>query len=106
MASGDHVIDIIIETSDRTGGGLKSAQEKLLRFDQAVQRTQVRMRQMANQTFRVTLDAIDRVTPQGTKINSFLRGITGRAYRFTVGIIDRTTSGIRSLESRLGRLTA
>lgn len=104
--NGNHVIDIVIEATDSTSGGLKSAQEKILRFDRAVEKMQGRMRQLTNKSFRVTLDAIDKVTPQGTRINSFLRRITGRAYRLTIGLIDRTSNGIRSLEARLGRLTA
>ncbi|MBR1694919.1 MAG: hypothetical protein IJ709_05915, partial [Selenomonas sp.] len=73
MASnGDHVIDIIIETADRTQGGLNSARDRLLRFDESVRRTQQRLRQLSSRAYNVAINMIDNVTTPGSRINTFL----------------------------------
>lgn len=102
----DHIIDIIIETSDRTGGGLDKVRDKLLRFDQSVQRTSERLQRMTNRAHDITLNLIDRVTPAGSGIQRWLRSMADRAHQVTLGINDRVTSRIRETEARLFQMTA
>ena len=71
----DRIIEIIIETNDRTGGSLGAITNKLLAFDKVVQRTQGRLRSLSMGSYGATLRLIDRVTPEGSKIQSFLRSI-------------------------------
>lgn len=106
MAGKDHVIDIIIKTNDQTGGGLKSAQNALLKFDAAVQRTNDRLNALTGRAHRITLSLIDRVSEPGSRINGMLRRLEGRAYRITLGLQNRATAGIRETEAQLFRLTA
>lgn len=106
MAGKDHVIDIIIKTNDQTGGGLKSAQSALLKFDAAVQRTNDRLNALTGRAHRITLSLIDRVSEPGSRINGMLRRLEGRAYRITLGLQNRATAGIRETEAQLFRLTA
>ncbi len=102
----DHIIDIIIETSDRTGGGLDKVRDKLLRFDQSIQRTSERLQRMTNRAHDITLNLIDRVTPAGSGIQRWLRSMADRAHQVTLGINDRATSRIRETEARLFQMTA
>lgn len=106
MPGKDHVIDIIIQTNDKTSGGLQSAQANLLRFDAAVQRTMSRLNSMTSRGHSITLNLIDRVTPQGSRINGMLQRITGRVFNATVGLQNRAEAGIRQTEARLFSLTA
>lgn len=106
MAGKDHVIDIIIKTNDQTGGGLKSAQSALLKFDAAVQKTNDRLNALTGRAHRITLSLIDRVSEPGSRINGMLRRLEGRAYRITLGLKNRATAGIRETEAQLFRLTA
>lgn len=106
MAGKDHVIDIIIKTNDQTGGGLKSAQSALLKFDAAVQKTNDRLNALTGRAHRITLSFIDRVSEPGSRINGMLRRLEGRAYRITLGLQNRATAGIRETEAQLFRLTS
>ena len=105
MADRDRIIEIIIETNDRTGGALGAMQNKLLAFDRAVLRTQERLKRMTSGVYQTSINLIDRVTPQGSRINSMLKSIANKAYNATVGLIDRTAGGIRELEAKLMQIT-
>ena len=102
----DHVIDIIIETSDRTGGGLDKVRDKLLRFDQSIQRTNERLQRMTNRAHEITMSLIDKVTPAGSGIQRWLMRMAGKAHQVTLSLNDRATSQIRATEARLFQMTA
>ena len=104
--SQDHVIDIIIRANDMTSGGLQKAQQSLLRFDEATQRTNRRLRELSSHAHDVTLNLIDRVTPQGGRINRMFHNLSERAYRITLNLNDGATARIRAAEARLATLTA
>ena len=103
--SGDHIIEIIIETTDRTAGGLNKIRNKLLRFDQAVQRMQERIKSLTSTAYDVTIRLIDRVTPEGSRINSFLHRMTDKARDITLRLNDGVTNKIREAEAKLFRMT-
>ena len=63
----EHTIDIEIKTHDDTTSGLKSAEAKMRSFEQTVNKTQAKLRDMTSREYRVVLDAIDRVTPAGSR---------------------------------------
>lgn len=102
----DHVIDIIIETSDRTGGGLDKVRDKFLRFDQSIQRTNERLQRMTNRAHEITMSLIDKVTPAGSGIQRWLMRMAGKAHQVTLSLNDRATSQIRATEARLFQMTA
>lgn len=92
-------IEIGVNANDNTAAGLKSVQERLARVERSAQRTQMRLRKSLNREFRMTLRAIDQITPATGRIRSALRGLTSHAYRITVGIVDRATAPITRLRS-------
>lgn len=104
--SGDHIIDIIIEANDQTGGALNRLRDSFLNFDRMVQRVNERIHRLANQAHSITLSLIDRVTPAGSGINQWLRRLADRVHTVTLNLIDRTTDRIRNVEARLFQLTA
>ena len=81
MADSDRIVEIIIETNDKTGGALGAVQSKLLAFDKAVLRTQERLKRMTKDTYQASISLIDKVTPRGSKINSLLKGLLARLIR-------------------------
>lgn len=99
------IIEIIIETNDKTGGALGAITNKLLAFDKSVQRTKNRLKELAVDSYSASIRLIDKVTPEGSKINSFLKGISTKAHFATIGLIDKTAGGIRTLEAKLLSLT-
>jgi len=107
MASnGDHVIDIVIETSDQTGDGLSQAQNRLTRFDRSVQRMNERLKKITGQAHQVTLSLVDKVTPEGSKVQQWLRRIADRTHQITLGLTDHATNGLKATEAKLLNLTS
>jgi len=104
--SGDHIIDIIIQTSDQTDGGLNRVRDRLLSFDRSVQRMNERLQRMTNRAHQITLSLIDHVTPAGSAIQNWLRQMANRTHQVTLNLTDRITNRIRETEARLFQLTA
>ena len=44
--SGDHIIDIIIEANDQTGGALNRIRDRFLSFDRSIQRINERIHRL------------------------------------------------------------
>lgn len=102
----EHTIDIEIKTHDDTTSGLKSAEAKMRSFEQTVNKTQAKLRDMTSREYRVVLDAIDRVTPAGSRAQAMLRGFAGHTYDAVIGAIDRTGSAITAARAKLSAFTS
>ncbi len=105
MAQSDHIIEIIIQTNDQTGGALGKVQDSLLALDRAVQRTQERLKRAFGRAYSATVRLIDQVTPAGSKINELLKRLAGKTYQLALRLNDGATNKIRSLEAKLMQLT-
>ena len=105
MAQSDHIIEIIIQTNDQTGGALGKVQSSLLTLDKAVQKTQERMKRAFSNGYSATIRLIDKVTPAGSKITDLLKRLAGKTYQLALRLADGATNGIRNLEAKLMRLT-
>lgn len=101
-----HVIDIDIQTHDKTSQGLRSAEKNLKNFDRTVDRTTARLKKMAASEYNVVIRAIDRVTPEGSKIRGALRSITGKGYNVTIKALDRASASIKKIHGELKSLTS
>ena len=101
-----HVIDIDIQTHDKTSQGLRSAEKNLKNFDRSIDRTTARLKKMASTEYDVVIRAIDRVTPEGSKIRSTLRSITGKGYNVTIKALDRASASIKKIHGELRSLTS
>ena len=104
MAQSDHIVEIIIQTNDQTGGALGKVQNSLLALDRAVQKTQERLKRAFSNAYSATIKLIDQVTPAGSKVNDFLKRLAGKTYNLALRLTDGATNGIRNLEAKLMRL--
>ncbi len=80
------IIEIIIQTNDKTSAGLSAIQSKFPAAEKTIQRVASRMKGFAAAKFRATISLINRVTEPGSRINSVLKSLAGKAYRLTVGV--------------------
>lgn len=101
MAQSDHIIEIIIQTNDQTGGALGKVKSSLLTLDQAVQKTQERMKRAFSNAYSATIRLIDKVTPAGSKITDLLKRLAGKTYQLALRLNDGATNVIRNLEAKL-----
>lgn len=106
MAQSDHIIEIIIQTNDQTGGALGKVQNSLLALDKVVQKTHDRLKRAFSNAYSATIRLIDNVTPTGSKINDLLKRLAGKTYQLALRLNDGATNGIRNLEAKLMRLSA
>ncbi len=100
----DRVIEIIIDTNDRTGGKLEGLKKSLLEIDSAAQRTRNKLAAIGRSTYSASIRLIDRVTTPGSRINSLLKSIANKVYTVTMRLNDSILGKIRSVESSLMRL--
>ena len=101
MVQSDHIIEIIIQTNDQTGGALGKVQSSLLALDKAVKKTQERMKRAFSNGYSATIRLIDKVTPEGSKITDLLKRLAGKTYNLALRLTDSATNGIRNLEAKL-----
>lgn len=101
-----HVIDIVVQTHDKVSQGLDSAQRKLNNFDRVIDRTKARLNNMTKSEYSLVLKAIDRVTPETSKVGRALRSLTQRSYNITLRALDRASESIRGIHARLTSLTS
>ena len=90
--------------NDATGGKLGGIQSKLLAMDKAAQRMHSKLASLGYKAYTATIRLIDRVTPQGSKINNLLRSLASKAYNISLKINDSALAKIRSVEASLMRL--
>lgn len=90
--------------NDATGGKLGGIQSKLLAMDKAAQRMHSKLASLGYKAYTATIRLIDRVTPQGSKINNLLRSLASKAYNISLKINDSALAKIRSVEASLARL--
>lgn len=105
MALEEHVIDIVVRTKDQVSAGLAKSEASLRRFDQSVQRTAAKLAKMASEEYRVTLRAIDQLSPTLGRAARSLTGFVGRTYSATLGLRSTVSAGITTTRAQLAALT-
>lgn len=73
-------------------------------MDKAAQRMHSKLASLGYKAYTATIRLIDRVTPQGSKINNLLRSLASKAYNISLKINDSALAKIRSVEASLARL--
>ena len=104
MAS--RVVEIIIQTNDKTSAGVNAIISKFAALESRIQSAANRIKSFAAAKYQAAISLIDNVTPQGSRINSVLKSFVGKAYRLTVGITDSASSKLQSLNALAARLVA
>ena len=102
----DRVIQIIIETNDKTGGSLGALQKSLMAMDAAVNKLHNKLHAFASQKLATTLSLVDRVTTPGSRINSFLKSLVNKVYNISMRVNDSALGKIRQVEASLMKLAA
>ena len=97
MAAETFRIEIPVSVSDRTEPGVGSATRRMSRFDKANEKVQRRLQEMNRTRFRVALEAVDRVSSVVSRVGTKIKGVAGRAWRVTMGVVDKATAPIRGI---------
>ena len=95
MASETFRIAIDATVNDNTGPGVQSAQKRLSGFDKSIEHTKDRLDRLTSTGFHIDLDAVDRATATIQNVETKVHGFVGKAWNFTVGIIDKATAPLQ-----------
>lgn len=101
-----HVIDIVVQTVDKTSAGLSRAEQRLRAFDKSVQKTTSRLKRISSEEYAVTLKAIDNISPTLGRAARSLGSFAGRGYNASLRLIDKTMAGVQEARARLTALTS
>ena len=97
MASETFRIAIDATVNDKTGPGVQSAQKRLSGFDKSIEHTKDQLDRLTSTGFHVDLDAVDRATATIQNVETRARNFAGKAWNFTVGIIDKATAPLQGI---------
>lgn len=97
MASETFRIAIDATVNDNTGPGVQSAQKRLSGFDKSIEHTKDQLDRLTNTGFHIDLDAVDRATATIQNVETKVHGFVGKAWNFTVGIIDKATAPLQGI---------
>lgn len=103
----EHVIDINIDTHDKTGPGVESATKKLNSFDKAIDKTKSRLQEMTKGEYTVALSALDKISPVVGRARSALRGFAGgKPHDVMLSAVDKVSGHVRAIKAGLSDLTS
>ena len=97
MASETFRIAIDATVNDNTGPGVQSAQKRLSGFDKSIEHTKDQLDRLTSTGFHIDLDAVDRATATIQNVETKVHGFVGKAWNFTVGIIDKATAPLQGI---------
>ena len=97
MASETFRIAIDATVNDNTGPGVQSAQKRLSGFDKSIEHTKDQLDRLTSTGFHIDLDAVDRATATIQNVETKARSFAGKAWNFTVGIIDKATAPLQGI---------
>ena len=97
MASETFRIAIDATVNDKTGPGVQSAQKRLSGFDKSIEHTKDQLDRLTSTGFHIDLDAVDRATATIRNVETRARSFAGKAWNFTVGIIDKATAPLQGI---------
>jgi len=90
-------IEIPITVKDNTDPGVSSASKKMNGFDKQNEKTQKRLNEMNRTQYQIALEALDKASVIINKVGTTVRGITGKAWKITMSVIDKATAPIRGI---------
>lgn len=99
MASETFRIAIDATVNDKTGPGVQSAQKRLSGFDKSIEHTKDQLDRLTSTGFHIDLDAVDRATATIQNVETRARSFAGKAWNFTVGIIDKATAPLQGINN-------
>nr|WP_325297160.1 phage tail tape measure protein [uncultured Dysosmobacter sp.] len=97
MASEVYRIEIPVRVEDQTEPGASTATKKINSFDRSIQQTQERLDKMNRTKYQVALETIDKVSSVVGRIGTSLKGLVGKAWRVTMGVVDKATAPLRGI---------
>lgn len=97
MAREAFVIEIPVSVQDNTEAGTSSATKRLSAFEKAWEKVKKRLERFSKSHWQVRFDLIDRVSGTISKVGTTVKGLTGKAWNFTVGVVDKATAPIRGI---------
>ncbi|MGE5552825.1 MAG: tape measure protein [Betaproteobacteria bacterium] len=101
-------LNLVVEMHDRMKAALDPSRRRVKQMEDQLGRARKAAQMLDQQKVGVKADLVDHLTAKASRIGGFLRSLTGRTWKVTVGIVDRVTSSIgrivRAVTSPLGLL--
>lgn len=97
-------IEIPINVSDNTDPGISSASKKVSAFDRVVEKMQSRVDKATKTKWKVTIEAVDKVTRVISTIGSGIKSVAGKVWSVTMSVVDKVTTPIKKMISVVGDL--
>ena len=104
MAAETFRIDIPISVTDNTDPGVSSASRKVSAFDRVVEKMQSRVDKATKTKWKVTIEAVDKVTSVISTIGSGIKSVAGKVWSVTMSVVDKVTTPIKKMISVVGDL--
>lgn len=105
MAREIYRIEIPIEVTDRSDQPLRQAQQRITRFEKAVERTEKQLQKVSRTKWQLTLHALDRASHVIRQVGSAAKRVASGAYHITLRVTDLATRPLRAI-GRLATSTA
>ena len=97
-------IDIPISVTDNTDPGVSSASKKVSAFDRVFEKMQSRVDKATKTKWKVTIEAVDKVTRVISTIGSGIKSVAGKVWSVTMSVVDKVTTPIKKMISVVGDL--
>lgn len=97
-------IDIFVNLKDNTDPGVSSASKKVSAFDRVVEKMQSRVDKATKTKWKVTIEAVDKVTSVISTIGSGIKSVAGKVWSVTMSVVDKVTTPIKKMISVVGDL--
>lgn len=104
MAAETFRIEIPISVKDNTDPGVSSAKSKMNAFDKQNEKTKKRLNEMNKTKWKVSIEAVDKVTSIISKIGTSVKSVAGKAWNFAVNVVDKVTAPVKKMISVMGDL--
>ncbi len=99
---------IIIEVDlkdNASGKSLEGFKRSLVEFDKQTQKTRQRLLSLGRSAYKAEVRLIDKISPQGAKINEMLRRLAATQYKVGVSITNKTFAQITNITTALQRIS-
>lgn len=101
MAAETIVIEVVADFKNNMGSGMNAAKSQVDKFNQSVDKSKEKVKQLGGQHAQPKVSLIDRASSTLNKLNSGLRTFGSKTWRAGVKVIDYATRPLRGIKNML-----
>lgn len=90
-------LDQLANSATKAGKAVQDSETKVSKYDDTVKKTQNTFQSWVSKKYHLAIEAVDRVSPALKTIKSGLSGITSKAHRIAVTVLDKATAPLRGI---------